>query len=349
MHRRFVPALLFPPVTLFAFVLLAVSPAQASFVNLGPAGDFNVFVLNDNTQSGSDAEGRVAVGNNAHLSTYSVASHMGSGTDNLIVGGNLTKVSTNFHGDLLVNGNVDWNTPTISGRVAVNGNATFTGGGNIVGPVTVAGTYTAPPWFPANNPGTTPLPFAFGEVGDYLISQSAYLASLPANGTTTISFEQVHLTANNPGDTYVSFNVTGAEMAAADGAGLFITAPAGATVVVNVSGTIDSMASMGIFLTGVDQQHVLYNFFEATSLTLAAIGVEGSILAPLADVNFASGNIDGTLIARNLTGMGESHDFLFEGDLPLNPVPEPSTILLGLSGLAALAVHGLRRRRAIAR
>ncbi len=270
----------------------------------------------------------------------------GSGTDNLIVGGNLTKVSTNFNGGLLVNGNVNWETPTISGRVAVNGNATFTGGGNIAGPVTVAGTYSAPPWYPANNPGTTPLPFDFSEVGDYLVSQSAFLATLPVNGTTSIAFNQVHLTADNPGDTYVSFNVTGAEMAAAAGAGLHITAPAGATVVVNVSGAVDSMSNIGIFLNGVDNRHVLYNFFEATSLTLASIGVQGTILAPLADVDFASGNIDSTLIAKNLTGMGEAHLFLFEGDLPLNPVPEPSTIVLGLMGLAALAVHGLRVRGA---
>jgi choice-of-anchor A domain-containing protein len=244
---------------------------------------------------------------------------------------------------LIVNGNLSWDNPTILGAIGVNGNATFTSNGSLVGPVSVVGTYTAPNYFPpVTSTATTPLPFSFAAVNAYLQAESTYLASLPANGTTKIEFGQVHLTANNPLDTYVSFNVTGAQMAAAAGHGLFITAPAGATVVVNVDGSSSAMQNMGISLTGVDNQHVLYNFSQASNLTLSGIGVLGTILAPLADVNFATGNIDGTLIAKNLIGGGESHDFLFQGNLPV--VPEPTTLAMTICGALGLIGAGVRRR-----
>jgi choice-of-anchor A domain-containing protein len=332
---------------LAAAMCVAATPAEASYLNLGPAGDFNLFVFNDNTQSGSDSQGRVAVGGNALLGSFTVASSMGNTTDNLIVGGNFSNTYTQLHGGLLVGGNLNWNTPTAFGRVAVNGNATFTGGGSVAGPVNVVGTYSAPGYFPPNqNTGVNPFPFDFNDVESYLVSQAAYMASLPTNGTVDIDpwNGALTLTANNPADAYISFDLTGAEMADAAGGGLTINAPAGSTVVVNVTGPVSSMTSFGIFLNGVDKQHVLYNFHDATNLMINQIGVLGSILAPLADVNFAGGAIDGTIIANNLTGPGESHLFLFQGDLPLDPVPEPATVALGAMGLLALLAVRMRRK-----
>lgn len=331
----------------------AVAPAQASFVNLGPAGDFNDFVYQDNTQFNTDAEGRVAVGGNANfLPGYSIASKMGNNTDNLIVRGNLTNQWNSVHGGVLVGGDLNWQGPTIFGRVNVNGNANFgNSGGSIGGTVNVVGLYTRPAFgFPTNAvpPTVTAMPFDFDAVQNYLLSMSSALSAITPNGTTTISFNQVHLQATNPLSTLVVFNVTGAQMANAAGAGLFIDAPAGATVVVNVSGATDSMTSMGISLTGgVDKQHVLYNFYQASSLTINSIGVLGTILAPNANVNFAGGNIDGTMIAKNLSGQGESHWYPFQGSLPpLTPIPEPSTIALAGLGTLGLAWAGWRKRRA---
>jgi choice-of-anchor A domain-containing protein len=328
---------------------LSATAAHGSYFNLGPAGDFNLFVFNDNTQSGSDSQGRVAVGGNALFGSFTVASSMGNSTDNLIVGGNLTNSFTQFHGGVLVGGNLTWNIPSITGRVAVNGNASFTGGGGSVnGPVNVVGAYSAPGYFPPNqNTGVNPFPFDFNDVESYLVSQAAYMATLPSNGDVDIDPGNgaIILTALNPSDTYISFNLTGAEMADAAGGGLTINAPAGSTVVVNVSGPVSSMISFGISLNGVDKQHVLYNFHDATNLTINQIGVLGTILAPLASVNFAGGAIDGTIIANNLSGPGESHLFLFQGNLPLQPVPEPATAALGVMGLFALVAVRMRRKR----
>jgi choice-of-anchor A domain-containing protein len=309
---------------------------SASFVNLGPAGDFNVYVINNNTQSGSDAEGRVAVGGNALFGAFSIASSMGASTDNLIVGGNVTNSNNTLKGGLLVNGNVTWVNPTITGRVAVNGNANFNGGGGQIGtPVTVGGTYSAPNYYPMPTVGTTPLPFNFADVSNYLTDLADFLAAEQINGTTTFNSNNIILTGGDAA--FNNFYLTTAQLTA--GTGVTINAPAGSTVVVNIDGAAATFASQGIFLNGVDKQHVLYNFHNANTLSMSSIGVLGSLLAPRADVNFGFGNIDGTLIARNLTGPGESHHFLFQGNLP-PIVPEPSTLVIICLGSACL----LRRR-----
>ncbi len=325
--------------TLGSFCAVALIPtlASASFVNLGPAGDFNVYVINDNTQSGSDAEGRVAVGRDALFGAFSVASNLGSSTDNLIVGRNLTNSNNTLKGGLLVNGNVTWTNPTITGRVSVNGNANFNGGGGQIGtPVTVGGTYSAPNYYPAATVGTTPQPFSFDDVSSYLTDLSDFLAAQPINGSTNISFNNIVMTGSD--SSFNNFYITAGQLAA--GTGLTINAPAGSTVVVNVDGSAADFDNQGIFLNGVDKQHVLYNFSNASTLGISGIGVLGSLLAPRADVNFGYGNIDGTLMAYNLTGPGESHHFPFLGELP-PIVPEPSSLVLLCLGTLGL----LRRTR----
>lgn len=334
-----------------SFLALNVAPVAASFVNLGPAGDFNLFVFGNNTQFNSDVEGPLAVGGNVDFTTkgtsFTVASKSPGNQVNLVVGGNFKNQWNSLTGGMLVNGNVDWMGPTISGSTSVNGNANFYNSGGSIGlSVNVVGTYTAPNYFPQNagSPVVTPLPFDFGDVQSYLQSESSYLSSLTPNGITKIVSHEVHLTASGPAGLYV-FNVLGSDMSAAAHHSLNITAPAGSTVVVNVDGTVNNFESMGIFLTGVDRQHVLYNFHQATSLLVDAISVEGTILAPYASVNFNNGQINGTLIANHLTGGGESHLHLFQGSLP-SPVPEPSTLVLGAcGGLLAVGAAGRRRRR----
>ncbi len=337
---------------------IGTSAADAAFVNLGPAGDFNLFLFGNNTQYNSDVEGRLAVGGDVDFTTkgtsFTVASKGSNSDTNLIVGGSFKNQYNKLTGGMLVNGNVDWNGPTITGAVNVNGfgnkatgYANFgNSGGSIGGPLNVYGTYTRPQFgFPQNaaNPSVTPLPFSFSEVQSYLKSQSAYLASLVPNGTTKIEFQQVHLTATGPSNSLYTFNVLGSDLTAAAGHGLFISAPAGSTVVVNVNGSANDFRTMGISLTGIDRQHVLYNFSQSTSLFIDQISIEGSILAPYASVNFNGGQLNGTLIANNLTGSGESHLHLFQGVLP---VPEPSTLALGGCGAVLAGLAMWRQRRA---
>ncbi|MEQ8516448.1 MAG: choice-of-anchor A family protein, partial [Chromatocurvus sp.] len=105
---------------------------------------------------------------------------------------------------------------------------------------------------------------------------------------------------------------------------------------------------------------ILFNFVNATSLTMNAIGFKGSVLAPNANVNFFNGHIDGNLIAGSLSapdlsGMtldqiranGDAH--LLSGQINnyrFMDVPAPSTLSAFALGLLLLGLQGWRGRLA---
>ena len=82
---------------------------------------------------------------------------------------------------------------------------------------------------------------------------------------------------------------------------------------------------MAIDLVAYDRQHVLFNFHQATSLAINSISIEGSVLAPWANVNFIGGQLNGTLISQSVMGIGQANLSLFQGNLPVTPTPEPAT------------------------
>jgi choice-of-anchor A domain-containing protein len=131
----------------------------------------------------------------------------------------------------------------------------------------------------------------------------------------------------------------------------------GAVVLINVAGTAASFQNMGFSFSGIDAAHVLFNFQDATSLTLGGIGFLGSILAPKADVTFNNGNMTGTMIAKSVLGGGEFHLATFQGNL-LDPpktiikaaAPEPSswmTMIIGF-GVTGIAIRHSRRKAVLA-
>jgi choice-of-anchor A domain-containing protein len=86
-----------------AIALLALPSVGRATGPLGAMDDFNVLTFGD-FHSSSDVEGKLAVGGNAFLSSFSVASHLNAsanGTDTLVVGGNL-----NYTGGSVAYGNL---------------------------------------------------------------------------------------------------------------------------------------------------------------------------------------------------------------------------------------------------
>jgi choice-of-anchor A domain-containing protein len=247
----------------------------------GTAHDFNVFVFEAVGQSGTDVEGRLAAGSSAQLSNYSVGFALPAiSGDVLVVGGDLIfNGGTVHHGDIAVGGTAQLSSVNIAD-----------------------GTLRQ----------DSPIDFAAEQTR--LSALSAHLAALPANGTTDIPpWKAIQFTGGDP--ELNVFEVPGSELAAASQ--LAISVPAGSSVLVNVDGSTASMQFFGFALTGVDASRVVYHFPAATSLVMQGIGVEGSILAPLADVQFNNGQINGTLVARSLQGNGQSNLGLFAGCLPL--------------------------------
>jgi len=285
-------------------------PAQAGSLK-GPAKDFNVFVFEDLDVYNVDAHGRIAVGGNATLENFGVASQLpanGAG-DTLVVGGNLNYKTSGqvFVGDVVVDGTATLDTPSVNIK---NGQLKS---GN---------------------------PIDFGAAEQFYKNYSAQLGGLATNGTVNDNgFGQ--LTLNGTSSDLNVFELDASVFASANY--LNITFDSNSTVLVNVTGNpFDLQSGFQMNLNGnpngAGANRVLFNFTDATQLNSTGFAWQGSVLAPLAEYNeFSNGHINGQMIARSITGNGEYHivapnngdsSVIFDGNLPdPEPVPEPLTIL----------------------
>ncbi|MEH2254866.1 choice-of-anchor A family protein [Nostoc sp.] len=286
--------------------------ARANAVELGAASDYNVFVLGDISQKYTDIEGKVAAGGNINF-----------------VGGLGSRLSGNS-GDVVVAGQ----NLTLSNGQVYHGNAVYGGSANVSSNV----------GFPQGTLSKSN-PIDFNEAGKELRGLSEYLATLTPTGNTTVQpWGAINLSGS--GTAFNVFNLAGSSVSKTNY--FEIKGDANSTIVVNISGKDVSLQNFGFNIISADKQKVIYNFYEATNLTASGIGIQGSILAPLANFNFNNGQINGNVVVASLTGNGESHNYLFNGDLPdvpikyYNPpklhtriqVPEPAN----LSGLGLIAV-----------
>ncbi len=139
-------------------LLVATGLAQSAHAvtNLGTANAYNVFTLGNDSQSNTDAAGKIAAGGNATFSSYTVASGLGSGSSvNLVVGGTLTMTGGTIHGSTAA-GSIVLHDPTSNGNLnsvnstaldqygTVNGNILYgtTYSNNAGSKSTVSGTVT---------------------------------------------------------------------------------------------------------------------------------------------------------------------------------------------------------------
>lgn len=276
--------------------------ATSGAQSLGAASDYNYFIFGNVSLSNTDVEGRAAIGGNATFTNYGI-------------GGKLT--SNNGY-SLVVDGNLTINNGEVShGSVIYGGSLSASGFGVPTGSI-VKGDY-----------------IDFDAAETELRNLSYALAAAATTGTTSSNYGNLSFNGTSNG-----LNVFFAHGSLIDSAYNFqVNAPAGSTVLINVAGQSVTWDNMSVGLNGVENYNVIYNFYEATSLTLAGIGINGSVLAPNADVIFNNGQFNGTLIARSLSGNGEFHLTNFKGVLP---VPEPSTWALAMGSIASLAL--LRRR-----
>jgi choice-of-anchor A domain-containing protein len=240
-----------------------------SATNLGLANFFNGFVFTNFTALNSDVEGRLAVGNNAALTSYGVGASLSNshGTRNdLIVG----------HDLVYINGEV------------FNGNAVYGHAASVSGVGVPNG---------AVKPGYFNILPAEAD----LEAKSAKWALYGTNGTITDNWGNLVLTGTDPSINV--FNLSASQLQIVWS--LTIDAPAGSTVLVNVSGTSANLQYFGMNVNGTDPSRVLFNFNQATALSMQGIGFQGNILAPNAAVNFNNGSVTGTLVANSFTGTGQ--------------------------------------------
>ncbi len=286
---------------------LIVGSAKASC--LGVAGNYNLFALSDLTAT-SDSQGSVASGGNVTFKSYSVGSSIGSAAK------------------LVVNGNLNW---TSAGTVGTPSAPD--------GSIYVGGTYSIPKWsIGYGKLYTVQDQVDFKDASKYLNQASTSWGNLKANGTAVNEWGTLTLKGSN--ENLNVFSLKADDLARKNMSSMNIVVPDGSTVLINVSGDSVEMKNFSTTLSGLTQNKLLFNFYEATQFTLSGCEFEGSILAPLANMNFISGSMNGTLIDYTHRGGGEMHNYIFTGNLP--SVPEPITLVCLVGGMVSLI--SLKRR-----
>lgn len=301
---------------LFAAVTaIAATAAQAGPVYLGVAVTFNVYTLGDFTVSNSSVQGAAAAAGNFTASNYSINQSNVDGVSNpgyaLAVGGSLS----------YTNGSIS------NGLYYAGGTQSFTSVGFNGATVTATA------------------PFSFAELSADLRALSSQLAALDATGSSAIAYGGMKLTGS--GDATTVFNLSGSDLSSVNYFN-FADLAAGGTLIVNVSGVnVTLQGGWNAF----SNYNVLFNFYEAASLSFNGVGVYGSILAPLATVSGGNGSINGNVIVDNWNSsvaLNANHYFV-PTDVPgfavSAPVPEPQTYTLLLAGLGLLGYFVRRRRR----
>jgi len=266
---------------------------DALTVNLGSAGQYNVVVFEDAYQHASSSEGNIAIGKNAWYQNFGIATTLSGIDARLVVGENITSFDSGSIGSNPLD-------PNTLGNIYVFANSNL----NLVG-------------YNKLITGDSKK-FDFTAVKNYLLEASAYWAGLTANGTDVAGGGSLTLTGTDP--TLNIFSVSGADVSSSTY--FVIDVPAGSTVLVNIDGTSVQMQGFGSSLTGATPNHILYNFYQATSLTIDGGSPLGSILAPKAATAFGSGHIEGSLIVKSLGTLvaqsdGATQNIPFAGSLPV--------------------------------
>lgn len=324
--------------------LVIATQASAISIDLGPATGYNLFIKENFIQPGADSQGKIAIGGNANIGQYDVGVNYEPGTwrdgkqfwtepgkyaDVLVVGGNLTTT--------------EWAWGNIKGNLVLGGELTAGSSKKAVLGKTIKGT-----------------PIDFNTAFEQFSELSQELAGQSNTGGLEFKYNNwLMLNGISENDIYIA-NITGQMLASATdltAAGL----DRNDTLVINVSGKNINFDSLNygnresFAALDMSASNILYNFFEAENITFSG-GIKGNILAPNANFTFLQGDLSGQVIAKSWTGGWGAQANLWDGffvppvELPPTPttpptvdVPEPSSVLLLLCGLLALAV--IRRTR----
>jgi len=328
--------------------------AYLSAASIGSSNSNASLIVGGNlVQNGGSTSGSVYVGGNASLSSTTV-------TPTLVTGGSLT-MSGGQTGNVFVGGA----STNLSGGVTINGNLTLSGanstlnassnGGSSPSNIYVTSTTTVNDpsyWNTAKTTGAPATPATpldvYGSSTD-IINASKSLAALNAP-TITSSGGTITITLTQNGMNVIDLSmlngstITGINVVTANG-----VTPTG--LILNVAGDNLNFNGGTYNLGSLTDNQVLFNFSNATNLSLSSLAFNGSLLAPLATVNFTTGNLNGALIANNYYGNGELHSDPFTDTLPTYAAtggttvatPEPGTVAIFGTGLIVLAMVARRR------
>lgn len=284
-------------------LLAAATVTQAGFIDI--VGENNSLTFGNVGLINDQIEGRVAASGSVYLESFGVARSVGAASYSVVAGSDVT----------LINGQINNGGIYSGGKVKLVGATVF-------GDVVQYGS-SSPINFAAKLSEATTL--------------SDFYADQVATGSVTGS-GNVKLSGSLSGVNY--FTIDAAKLGTISK--LTVDIPLDAYAVINVTGT-NFASSWGNYTDDVNAARVLYNFNDATSLTLNG-SIDGSILAAKADIRLNYGSYYGAIVSKSLSGQGQLHMANFTP--PEENVPEGSTVAYLLLGGVALVV--ISRKKLIA-
>ncbi|RVT92634.1 choice-of-anchor A family protein [Sphingomonas crocodyli] len=334
-------------VALLAFA--AAGSAQAAMIatpvtnTAAQLKEWNLIAFNNIVQMNSEIEGRTFVGGNIQATNgqynFTATSASANGTGALTVVGNTAGQKIDFkQGDLVVGGNQG----TYQLERQTNGTTVYVGGTNSAG---LQNNLSPTTGLAQSNPNfTAALNAQKASLINNMTSLSDNLKALASTGTASTANNK--FTYNATG----SFNVinTTVDQLKSIGDQISITSGTGKTTIINVAGNLSSGSINANMANTGSAQNIIWNFYEATDLTLG--DWQGTVLAPKATfVKDSRGNLEGNLIANNVSLYGEVHALNFQGDLSsvggsVSAMPEPTTwamLILGFGMVGSV----MRRQR----
>jgi choice-of-anchor A domain-containing protein len=298
-------------VTVFASALVSCA-AQADVLDFGFLKGANLLALGNLTVTGNSVDGAAVVKGNASISNYSINQANTDAFDSysLVVGGNLSSTQGS-----IANGN--W---YADGTYSINGTT-------------------------VNSPvrGSDPGVASINSMAARATEVSTALKTVKATGT--IGNQYGGLQIQGIGASVEVFDVTGAMLSSVNWSSLS-NIKSDATLIFNVSGSAAGLRDgMAGFSTS---NNVLFNFYDATQLSISNANIQASVLAPLATVVGSGGDIWGNAIVNNWQanvhiGSGQNFTAANVQGLALS-VPEPKPWAMGLIGLFLIGFVGSRRR-----
>ncbi|MDD9174997.1 choice-of-anchor A family protein [Aliivibrio sp. S2TY2] len=260
---------------------------------------YSALVFGDFKSPHSASMGSLAVGHDAKLSGYSI---MYDDIDfpadeySLIVGGDLSyKSGRVYQGSIIAQGDIH-----ISKTVKLG----LTKGATI--------------------DNSSELPINFDDLKQDSIDYSLLLSQEENVGTITYQWGGLYLSGDCKSDTQV-FNLNGYQLEKAHTLALSCV-PDNATVVVNISGdkpNFKPLSNISLADFTPHRQQTIFNLYEATSVTISGVELEGMVLAPNADINAPSGSSNVGIIANSWKGSMSLDYHPFNGQLPVKKEPEP--------------------------
>ncbi len=155
------------------------------------------------------------------------------------------------------------------------------------------------------------LPFNIADEFTQLRGTSVALSQAQTTGTVTYQYGGIYLEGDCTSTEQI-FLIDGAQLINSHTFSIACM-PADATLIFNVSGANPGMQNIGLGHLQDRSDKIIWNFFEAQTLTFGSISIQGTLLAPNAVVDSPWGSVNGTVIVKNWTGHMALQDSPFAG------------------------------------